>query len=196
MEHATTKIQINGYFTKTIPITRSVRQGCPLSMHLFVISLEPLLRSLQNYIKSNPKNLVRAFADDISIVLTQNSSLPDIHKIITTYCSASGAILNVKKTKAIIIGQSNIQIPNWIKIHNTIKILGITFAPTLTETIHQNWNRIINNVRQVLSDNRFRTLHLIQRIQYVNMYCMFHQKCGTQVRYYHSLSYMESNSGP
>ena len=172
MEHATTKIQINGYFTKTIPITRSVRQGCPLSMHLFVISLEPLLRSLQNYIKSNPKNLVRAFADDISIVLTQNASLPDIHKIITTYCSASGAILNVKKTKAIIIGQSNIQIPNWIKIHNTIKILGITFAPTLTETIHQNWNRIINNVRQVLSDNRFRTLHLIQRIQYVNMYAL------------------------
>jgi len=37
-EHATSEIQINGFRTDTIPIKSSIRQGCPLSMILYVLS--------------------------------------------------------------------------------------------------------------------------------------------------------------
>ena len=37
------KVMVNGAFTASFEIMRSVRQGCPLSMILYVIVLEPLI---------------------------------------------------------------------------------------------------------------------------------------------------------
>ena len=42
------KVQVNGKFTEDIQIQRSVRQGCPLSMFLYVLSLEPFIASINN----------------------------------------------------------------------------------------------------------------------------------------------------
>ena len=39
----TSKIMVNGTFTKDIKINRSVRQGCPLSMILYILFIEPLI---------------------------------------------------------------------------------------------------------------------------------------------------------
>jgi len=46
------KIDINGLLTDPINIQRGVRQGCPISMLLFVISLEPML----NVVRKNERN--------------------------------------------------------------------------------------------------------------------------------------------
>ena len=43
-----TVVQMNGKRSKAFVIERSVRQGCPLSPLLYVLSLEPLLRRLRN----------------------------------------------------------------------------------------------------------------------------------------------------
>ena len=43
---ATSTIQINGYRSHPIPIRSSVRQGCPLSMLLFALCLNPRIRTL------------------------------------------------------------------------------------------------------------------------------------------------------
>ena len=40
------KVQVNGTFTNPINIKRSVRQGCPLSMFLYVLSLEPFIQNI------------------------------------------------------------------------------------------------------------------------------------------------------
>ena len=37
------KIMVNGAFTRDISVDRGVRQGCPLSMLLYILSLEPLI---------------------------------------------------------------------------------------------------------------------------------------------------------
>jgi len=45
-ENATSAIQVNGHISTPIPIQCGVRQGCPLSMILFVLCLNPLLYHL------------------------------------------------------------------------------------------------------------------------------------------------------
>jgi hypothetical protein len=45
-ENATSMAQINGYMTNPVPIKSSTRQGCPLSMYLYALFLQPLLNSL------------------------------------------------------------------------------------------------------------------------------------------------------
>ena len=64
------KVMVNGAFTASFDIMRSVRQGCPLSMILYVICLEPLiLKSIKIkiskvlkfqivYMKSNQYNML------------------------------------------------------------------------------------------------------------------------------------------
>jgi hypothetical protein len=36
------KVQVNGLLTNIVPITRSIRQGCPLSMSLYALIIETL----------------------------------------------------------------------------------------------------------------------------------------------------------
>jgi hypothetical protein len=45
-QNATSSIQINGHTTSKIPINCSVRQGCPMSMMLFAICIDPFIRTL------------------------------------------------------------------------------------------------------------------------------------------------------
>ena len=44
------KIKVNGIFTEAFQVQKSVRQCCPLSMFLYVLSLEPFIQK----INSNP----------------------------------------------------------------------------------------------------------------------------------------------
>ncbi|KAJ4440686.1 hypothetical protein ANN_08834 [Periplaneta americana] len=52
---ANSRIQVNGFFTQRIPIQASVRQGCPLSMFLFALSVEPLIRMIHQNLNSEQR---------------------------------------------------------------------------------------------------------------------------------------------
>ena len=79
---------VNGTFTEKINISRSVRQGCQLSMLLFVLSLEPLIQSIQNnpkidglkspYHKHEIKVLTHA--DDMTAVVRNGRSYCELRK--------------------------------------------------------------------------------------------------------------------
>lgn len=60
----------------TISAKNSIRQGCPLSMHLFVIYLEPLISKLEHMLeglKLGTKSIkTRAYVDDLTIVITND----------------------------------------------------------------------------------------------------------------------------
>lgn len=66
MQNSRSKILINGHLSQNVPIQRSIRQGDPLSMHLFVIYLHPLIEKLCT-ICDNRLELVVAYADDIKL---------------------------------------------------------------------------------------------------------------------------------
>ena len=72
-------VQVNGRRSGVIAIERSVRQGCPLSPLLYVLTLEPLLRRLRDEgtspalrgipFASRLAARVSAFADDVTLCI-------------------------------------------------------------------------------------------------------------------------------
>ena len=73
---ATSSVFISGYRTGNFPINCSVWQGCPLSMQLFAICMDPLLHALESTLmgirvdRNSHKSAVIAYADDVTLLLT------------------------------------------------------------------------------------------------------------------------------
>ncbi|CAL4195938.1 unnamed protein product, partial [Meganyctiphanes norvegica] len=94
-------VQINNVLGDFFPVTRSVRQGCPLSMGLFIVYQEPFYRALVKSRIIRPLQMPDAtetkllgYADDTNIVITNEDSLLEINNIVSQYEQATGAILN------------------------------------------------------------------------------------------------------
>ena len=76
-QDATSILQMNGRIAGTIPIRCSVRQGCPLSMALFALCINPLLHYFDTHLegirfgRTENRVAVVAYADDVTIFVTQ-----------------------------------------------------------------------------------------------------------------------------
>ena len=109
--NASTQIKINGYFTNTIPLNRGLRQGCPLSMMLYVICIELLalqLRKNPNLVGfkiGGEKIISLHYADDAIIIIKQNQCFKEVIKDLDDYEAATGAKVNYGKTKGLWVGK-------------------------------------------------------------------------------------------
>ncbi|KAJ4440885.1 hypothetical protein ANN_10732 [Periplaneta americana] len=175
--NAHSRIQINGYFTKPIPIQKSVRQGCPLSMILFTLCLEPLLRMIDRHLTLMPNPLgiptVQAYADDISVICRNESQLGNLVDILILYCNATNARVNYKKSALLPLGEWNpaISIAH-IPVRFEVRILGINFSPRLDDIIENNWQSTLNKLRGTLHQHLSRNLNLLQKVWHVNTFAL------------------------
>ena len=87
---------INNYVGKYFPLSRSVRQGCPLSMILYTVYQEPFYAA----IRENPNieslalpdhSTVKSigYADDTNIIIKSEKSLLEIDKVISEFEDAT-----------------------------------------------------------------------------------------------------------
>jgi hypothetical protein len=80
---ATSSVQVNGLVSRTIPIKYSIRQRCPLSMLLFTLCLDHLLRKLDEELNDHrPERSVRrqavvTYADDNTVILRSQRDIRD-----------------------------------------------------------------------------------------------------------------------
>ena len=100
----------NGFSTSSFAVERGVRQGDPLSAHLFIIVLEILCISIRNSkdirgIKvDNEEIKLNLFADDLTAFLKNNLSVKNFLKLIDEYGNCSGLKINHDKSEILPLG--------------------------------------------------------------------------------------------
>ena len=130
----------NGNRTSWFKPFKGVRQGCPLSSYLFILSAELLANKIRQ--DSNAKGIkifgneikLSQFADDAILFnadsLQKNHQKKKTLKIVEDFGKVAGLYLNVKKTKAIWLGKwmnNENKALNISWFHCPVKILGIHF---------------------------------------------------------------------
>ena len=130
------KIEINGALTKKIIIKKGIRQGCPLSMLLFVICTDVLTRKIIKnekikditFQKVNFK--ITQYADDTKFVFKKVNEIKIIFNELKLFEKFSETKINAEKSQMLTI---SIQLKNKIineyllfKIQDNFKMLGIT----------------------------------------------------------------------
>ena len=133
----TSQIIINGKQTQKIHIERGVRQGCPLSMSLFVIGTIPLINMIKennkiqgHHTARNRKIKIQCYADDATIIIKHPKELETVYQTFKKYGEASGAKINKDKTEIFKLNSRSHTEPKSFqnKTCKQIKILGCLFC--------------------------------------------------------------------
>jgi hypothetical protein len=170
-QNATSSIHINRHMTSKIPIKCSVRQGCPLSMLLFALCIDPFVSALASTLpgisvgSSGTHPAVLAYADDVMILLQSPSDVPQIQNILDQYGAAFGAKINIRKSKALGVGRwdTTVNIMG-IQYHPSVKILGIQFMTMVRQSVLKSWSPVTDGICAHAREAYSRELNLDQCI--------------------------------
>jgi hypothetical protein len=153
---------------------QSIRQGCPLSVHLFVLYIEPLLVRLSQVLKGislfNEKLSVRAFVDDVTIFISCDEDFTRAGQVIDLFCQWTKARMNKEKTKALGLGiwRTRMIWPlQWLASTPTLSLLGIKFSSSIEETADRVWGDAVGLVNGILRENADRRFTLYQRVIFI-----------------------------
>jgi hypothetical protein len=97
--NATSSVQVNGHVSDPFEIRSGIRQGCPLSMLLFTICINPFLCMLRENTHTSRTPNVVAYAKDITVILRSTKDIPKVRDALRCYEAATGARLNIRKSK-------------------------------------------------------------------------------------------------
>lgn len=171
------RIGINEYYSGRVEQLGGVRQGCPLSPLLYVLSLEPLMAALRAAPSLTGVNLpggrgmcakVTAYADDMTLFLTSEWDFEVAGKILQGICEASGARVNVGKSSVMFAGQwvNRTAVPGDYSIcAEGLKSLGIGFFRS--NSAHENWEVRFKTAQAKTARWKLRGLSMWGRLEVV-----------------------------
>ena len=130
-------VVINGWTSSFFRPSRGVRQGCPLSPLLYVISIEVLAVCIRTSPRiagvALPNSLEEfrcsGYADDTTVAATTDASIAETFHLYDLYERASGARLNRGKSKGMWAGswKDRADTPHGIQWVKDLPLLGATF---------------------------------------------------------------------
>ena len=154
-----------------------MRQGCPLSSYLFILSVEVLAKAVRNNVSikgfslNNNEIKISQYADDTTLILDgSKEALSSALNILDDFSRISGLRLNDKKTEALWIGSSigneKLILPGkdfkWPKYK--VKTLGLWLSVKPEISALLNYNEKIEKIRKILSCWKYRRYSLLGRI--------------------------------
>lgn len=149
---------VHGRVSDKFSVQRGVRQGCPLSPVLYVLAIEPLLQRLASHPRivsfplppGAPSAPIFAYADDLTIVVPDESSLCSALDVIGQYGRASGARLNTAKSSVMYLRGAPSQPKHGLPVASEVKILGFRFSPNGPSP--SNWNSVLSKLQMKIRD--------------------------------------------
>ena len=176
-EDASISVLVNGHLTDPFPYLRGVRQGCPLSPLLYVLAVEPLAEKIRR--EKDIRGLalpvtgetvkVSQFADDLSVIVTEGSSVDRLLVVLDTFSRASGSNVNRNKSKALNLGYWRGRPPDHIcgiPIVESLKVVGIYIHPV--KGIFYEWEKILSSAEKTLNMWRSRSLSFFEKTILIN----------------------------
>ena len=170
------KIEINGDYTSKIKIKRGIRQGCPLSMLLFIISTDLLTRKIQKNeqikgIKFQNFNFkIAQYADDTTFAFQNYKEIEDILIELKQFEKVSGLKINPEKTQIIATNtflktkiETNYPL---FKFNEFLKILGVKFYLNPNYN-NKNWYELLPKIRSILYKHENRKLSIYGKNQII-----------------------------
>ena len=106
----------NRHASEFIPLKRGVRQGCPLSVMLFILAVEPLAthirtsKSIKGLKNGNKESKVSLYADDATTLIHDDSSAVALFALLDRFSTLSGLRINKSKTEGLWLGSWRKQI--------------------------------------------------------------------------------------
>lgn len=167
-------IKNNGWLTEYINVSRSVKQGCPVSALLFILCIEMLSTKLKVHkniegikinslvkIENDEEFITTQYADDIILTLKNEQSLNEALTIIEHFSNNAGPRLNLCKSEIIGTGkyQKREYISN-IKVTTNAKCLGIYIGHDIKYCNEKNWAEKISKLEETLNGWKRRHLTL------------------------------------
>ena len=161
------------YFSPPVYTERRLRQGCPLSLPLYVTQAEITIFNINQdhtikWIKILNKSKeikISQSAEDSNFYLKNQESIINVTNIFQKLNLATGETINQKKTRILLINTNITNIlqqtlPNLtIKDqYDTINILGITFCDRMKQTRLLNWQIILQKEEKTHSRITFKTI--------------------------------------
>lgn len=104
-------LKINGGLCTPFKVQRGIRQGCALSGMLYALAIEPLLVKIRNSIEgwsiphSSEKVKLSAYADDIIVVVKDQTDIMVLKKIIDDFGLISSSKVKWSKSEALMCGE-------------------------------------------------------------------------------------------
>ena len=180
--NASATVVVNGEQSKAFNLQRSVRQGCPLALYLFLLTVDVLGQMLQHpecHVKGlrlpdNSYITNQMFADDTLLLLEGTPKNMDTAlAVINKFSEASGAKLNLHKSVGVWIAQTERLWTwgeeagmKWLQPGEVTRYLGYPFGNQLTQ--HEKDNKMLGQVRKHLQRWAGNRLSVAGRIMIAN----------------------------